>query len=108
MKKKQKTVTHEILAITSTPLHAKEWEDDKNGIGLPFPFKIETVEATYKKEPLTCELITSKRNINFGFEMDTSDVSVVKKEKNEIYCHMKVYCKDTSIPCSLSIKEAAE
>ena len=108
LKKKQRTVTHEILAITSTPLHAKEWEDDKNGIGLPFPFNIEMVEATYKKEHLTCELITSKRNINFGFEMDTSDVSVVKKEKNEIYCHMKVYCKDTSIPCSLSIREAAE
>ncbi len=108
LKKKQKKITHEILAHASAILHAKDWEDDKAGIGLPFPFSIEMVEAFYKKEPLECKTITSAKNIIYGFEIDTSDVRVVKKEKNEIYCHMKVYCKDNSIPCSLSIKEAAE
>ncbi|SEA15509.1 hypothetical protein [Selenomonas ruminantium] len=106
LKKKQKNILHELLAMTSTSIHAKEWEDEKTGVGLPFPFNINSVYASYNDEPLNCKLIYSKNNIAYGFEMDTRDVSVVKKEKNEIFCRMIVDCKDASISCNLIIREA--
>lgn len=108
MKKREKRVMQEILAITSVPTHAIDWEDDKHGVGLPFPFNIESVDATYKKEPLSCRLIKSDKNVTYGFEMDTQGIHVVKKEKSEIFCHMIVQCADNSIMCTLKVKEGAE
>ena len=108
LKKKQKKIVHELMAMASVPTHATDWEDDKHGVGGPFPFSIIEADATYKGENLDCTLIKSQKGIPCEFIIDSSGVTIERKEKTEIDCHIIVGCADPSLTCSLSVKEAAQ
>lgn len=107
MRKPQPELVHEISAVAgSSVIHARDWENDKKGIGTKFPFEIISARGTANNISLNCTLIETVKGANFAFAMDTSELTMPKGKKAiKIDCSIEVCCKDHTLSSTLSVRE---